>query len=182
MEEVEKMPDIKPIGCRWVFNIKYNSDGSLERYKSRLDAKGYTQSYRIDYTYTFAPVEKLNIIRILISFAVNLNWELHQYDIKNAFLNGELEEEIYMQIHQGYENHTIKGKLCTLKRALYGLKQSPRAWFWKFTKIMELLEYRQCNGDHTLFFLHSPAWGVTILIVYVDDIFITRNNTAEANS
>ena len=85
-----------------------------------------------------------------------------------------------MQISPGYENLTKKEKVCRLKRALYGLKQSPRAWFGKLTKIMEFLEYRQCNGDHTLFFQHSLAGGVTILIVYVDDIILTKNNTAKA--
>ena len=118
-EVVEKKPNIKPIGCRWVFNIKYNLDGNLERYKARLVAKGYTQSYGIDHTDTFAPVAKLNTIRILISLAINLDWELHQYDIKNAFLNGKLEEEIYIQIPPGYENYRNKGKVCRLKRALY---------------------------------------------------------------
>ena len=85
-----------------------------------------------------------------------------------------------MQILPGYENPTNKEKVCRLKRAMYRLKQSPRAWFGKFTKIMKLLEYRQCNGDHTLFFQYSSAQGITILIVYVDDIIITENNTAEA--
>ena len=85
-----------------------------------------------------------------------------------------------MQIPPRYKNPTNKGKVCTLKHALYGLKQSPRAWFGKFTKIMKLLEYRQCSGDHTMFFRHSLAGGVTILIVYMDDIIITENNTVEA--
>ena len=90
----------------------------MERYEARLVAKGYTQSYEIDYTDTFAPVAKLNTVRILISLAVNLDWELYQYDIKNAFLNGKLEVEMYMQIPPGYENLTNKGKVCRLKRAL----------------------------------------------------------------
>ena len=83
-----------------------------KRYKARLVEKGYTQSYGINYKDTFAPVAKLNTIKILISLVVNLDWELHQYDIKNAFLNGELEKEIYMQIPPGYENYRNKGKVC----------------------------------------------------------------------
>ena len=85
-----------------------------------------------------------------------------------------------MQILPGYENPTNKEKVCRLNRAMYRLKQFPRAWFGKFTKILKMLEYRQCNGDHTMFFHHSSARGITILIVYVDDIIITENNTAEA--
>ena len=171
----------KPVGCRWVYTIKYNSDGSLERYKARLVARGYTQTYGLDYKETFAPVAKMNTVRVLISIAVNLDWELLQYDIKNAFLYGDLKEEIYMQMPPGYENEATQGKVCRLKRSIYGLKQSPRAWFGKFSQVLKSLGYRQCNGDHTLFFRHFPQGGVVLLIVYVDDIIITGNLTIEIN-
>ena len=166
----------KPVGCRWVYTIKCNSDGTLERYKARLVARGYTQTYGIDYLETFAPVAKMNSIRILISLAVNLDWELHQYDIKNAFLYGELKEEIYMDVPPGYASDATHGKVCRLKKSLYGLKQSPRAWFGRFTRALKNLGYHQCNGDHTLFFQHPCSGGVVVLIVYVDDIIITGNN------
>ena len=178
-EIVELPSEKKPVGCRWVYTIKCNSDGSLERYKARLVAKGYTQTYGIDYQETFAPVAKMNTIRVLISLAVNLDWELFQYDIKNAFLYGELKEEIYMQVPPGYEKESTKGKVCRLKKAIYGLKQSPRAWFGKFSHVLKSFGYRQCNGDHTLFFQHFPQGGVVLLIVYVDDIIITGNRPVE---
>ena len=162
----------KPVGCRWIFTLKYNADGTLDRHKARLVARGYTQTYGIDYQETFAPVAKLNTIRIMISLAVNLDWPLLQYDIKNAFLNGELKEEIYMDIPPGYEDPTATGKVCKLKKALYGLKQSPRAWFCRFSQKMKSLGYKQCNGEHTLFSKHSSPVLLTILVVYVDDIII----------
>ena len=176
---VELKQGIKLVGCRWVFTIKYNSDGTIERYKARLVAKGYTQTYGIDYKETFAPVAKMNTIRILISLAINLDWLLLQYDIKNAFLHGDLNEDIYMKI-LGYEESSGTSRACRLRKALYGLKQSPRAWFGKFTQTMRILGYKQCNGDHTLFFKHFETGGDTILIVYVDDIIITGSNTKEA--
>ena len=88
----------KPVGCKWVFIVKYKVDGTVERYKARLVVKGFTQTYDIDYTETFAPVAKLNTIRVLLSLVANLDWPLHQFDIKNAFLNGELEEEVFMML------------------------------------------------------------------------------------
>ena len=92
----------KPVGCKWVFTVKYKADGTVEQYKARLVAKGFTQTYDIDYTETFALVAKLNTIQVLLSLAANLDWPLHQFDIKNPFLNGELEEEVFMMLPPGF--------------------------------------------------------------------------------
>ena len=140
----------KPVGCKWVFTVKYKADGSIERYKARLVARGFTQTYGIDYTETFAPVAKLNTIRVLLSLAVNLDWPLQQLDIKNAFMNGDLEEEVYMTLPPGFNKKGEKNLVCRLKKSLYGLKQSPRAWFDRFAKVLKGQGYRQGQSDHTI--------------------------------
>ncbi|RVW24667.1 Retrovirus-related Pol polyprotein from transposon TNT 1-94 [Vitis vinifera] len=178
-ELVECPPGKKPVGCRWIYTVKYKADGSIERFKARLVAKGYTQTYGIDYTETFAPVAKINTVRVLLSLAANLDWPLQQFDVKNAFLHGELSEEVYMDLPPGcMVSEKQCQKVCKLKKSLYGLKQSPRAWFGRFTKSMRAFGYRQSNSDHTLF-LKKQHGKITTLIVYVDDMVVTGNDPEE---
>ena len=137
-----KFPEGKKIvGSKWIFTVKYRLDGVVEWYKARLIAQGFTQTYGIDYEETFAPVAKLNSIRVLLSIAANLDWRLHQLHIKNAFLNGTLEEEVYMRVPPGFEANGNPDKVCKLKKALYDLKQSPRAWFTLFNIVMKDFGY-----------------------------------------
>lgn len=126
-EIVDLPKEKKIVGCKWVFIVKCKAVGSVERYKARLVAKGFTQTYGIDYQETFAPIAKINSIRILLSLAVNLNWPLHQLDVKNVFLNGNLEEEVFMSRPPDFEKNLGSKKVCRLKKSLYGLKRSPRA-------------------------------------------------------
>ncbi|XP_071901935.1 retrovirus-related Pol polyprotein from transposon RE1 isoform X4 [Coffea arabica] len=175
-EMVELPMGKKTVGCKWVFNVKYKSDGTVERYKARLVAKGYTQTYGIDYQETFAPVAKMNTVRVILSLAVNLDWPLRQFDVKNAFLHGELTEEVFMDPPQGFTLE--EGKVCRLKKALYGLKQSPRAWFGRLTHAMEEYGFKQASADHTLFYKRNYN-DITVLLVYVDDMIVTGNNKEE---
>jgi hypothetical protein len=115
-----------PIDCRWVFKRKFKADGTLGRYKARLVAKGFTQRFGVDYDETFAPVARAESIRTLIAIAAQRNMHLHQMDVKTAFLNGKLDEDIYMTQPPGYVKGP--GMVCKLHRSLYGLKQAPRCW------------------------------------------------------
>ncbi|WZZ27522.1 hypothetical protein YC2023_010923 [Brassica napus] len=165
----------KAVTSRWIFTIKYKADGKVERKKSRLVARGFTQTYGEDYIETFAPVAKLHTIRIVLSLAVNLGWGLWQMDVKNAFLQGELEDEVYMHPPPGLEHLVKRGNVLRLKKAIYGLKQSPRAWYNKLSTTLNGRGFKKSELDHTLFTLTTPS-GMIALLVYVDDIIITGSD------
>ncbi|KAM2306113.1 hypothetical protein ACFXTH_025590 [Malus domestica] len=168
----------KTVECRWVFTIKHKADGSIHRYKARLIAMCYTQTYEVDYQETFAPVAKLNIVRVLLSLAANQDYPLLQFDIKNVFLHGDLKEEVYMNLPPGIGTSPGKYVICRLQKALYGLKQSPRAWFGRFTSSMKKFGYIQSHSDHTLF-LKRHNGKLTALIIYVDDMIVTGDDQKE---
>lgn len=114
----------------------------------------------------------------MIFCAANFGWPLHQLDVKNAFLHGDLQEEMYMEVPPGFSKPDIFGKVCRLKKSLYGLKQFPRAWFDRFKCALCVMSYKQCNGDHTVFYRHSGR-QIAVLAVYVDDIIITSDDELE---
>uniref|UniRef100_A0A2N9GBX0 Reverse transcriptase Ty1/copia-type domain-containing protein n=1 Tax=Fagus sylvatica TaxID=28930 RepID=A0A2N9GBX0_FAGSY len=164
------------IGCKWVYKIKTRSDGTVDRYKARLVAKGFTQEYGIDYEETFAPVARLSSVRTLIAVSASRHWPLFQMDVKNAFLNGELTEEVYMQLPPGFSQPPgFSHKVCRLRRALYGLKQAPRAWFAKFSSTISQHGFSASSYDSALFFRRSDH-GITLLLLYVDDMIITGDD------
>lgn len=117
------------MGSKWVFQTKYLPDGSVERLKARLVAKGYTQVPGLDYADTLSPVIKATIVRVVLSLAITNKWPLRQLDVKNAFLNGTLTENVYMEQLPGYIDPRFPNHVCMLKKSLYGLKKAPRAWF-----------------------------------------------------
>src|SRR5688572_23357200 len=160
----------KPIGNKWVYKLKLKKDGSVDRYKARLVAKGFTQKYGIDYAETFSPVVKMTTIRCLIVLAASRHWNIFQLDVNNAFLHGDLSEEVYMKVPEGFPNH--HNQVCRLKKALYGLKQASRQWFAKLVHELHSQGYSQSKNDYSLFLKKSEA-HIIIAAVYVDDIIIT---------
>ena len=161
------------VGCKWIYKIKTRSNGSIERYKARFVTKGFTQEYGIDYEETFAPVARISSVRAILAVAAASKWDLFQMDVKNAFLNGELSEEVYMQPPPGL--FVDSNKVCHLRRALYGLKQAPQAWFAKFSSTIFRLGYTASPYDSALF-LRRTDKGTILLILYVDDMIITGDD------
>jgi hypothetical protein len=119
--------DKKKIGCKWVYKVKHNADGSKNRFKARLVPKGYAQTYGIDYEETYSPFAKMTTVRVIIAMATCKGWLLHQMDVKNDFLHGDL-QEVCMEKSPGYVDQTHLNLVCRLKKTLYDLKQAPRAW------------------------------------------------------
>ena len=173
--ELVELPDgRKPIGSKWVFRVKYNSDGTVERFKARIVAKGYSQEYGIDYDETFSPVVKFSSIRTLLAWAVQKGMKIHQMDVVTAFLNGPLDEEIYMAQPDGYINQGEENMVCKLKKSLYGLKQAPRCWNKALQEHLEKTGFKQSDADPCVFVKNGDT--LAVIAVYVDDLILITEN------
>ncbi|KAG8477106.1 hypothetical protein CXB51_030102 [Gossypium anomalum] len=182
-ELVSLPPGRKAIGCKWLFKIKKKPDGSVDRRKARLVAKGCAQVPGCDFRETFSPVVKPSTIRVILSIAVSRGWSLRQVDVNNAFLNGDLDTEVFMQQPPGFVQFGSDGRplVCRLQKALYGLRQAPRAWFDKLKRFLISVGFTGSRSDASLFV--RLASGTTVyVLVYVDDIIITGDNLATINS
>jgi len=165
-------PGKRAIGSKWVYKIKLKPDGTIERFKARFVVRGFNQIKDKDYKHTFSPVTKLPTVRVLIALATTKGWPLHQLDIHNAFLHGNLDEELYITPPEGYRK--AQGKVCKLNKSLYGLKQASRQWNKEFTQFLAKIGFSQSKHDYSLFTKGTMSSGSFLaIIVYVDDILIT---------
>ncbi|KAL1189087.1 Retrovirus-related Pol polyprotein from transposon RE2 [Cardamine amara subsp. amara] len=165
-----------PIGLKWVFKLKRNSDGSINKHKSRLVAKGYVQKYGVDFEEVFAPVARIETIRLLIDLAASHGWEIHHLDVKTAFLHGELKETVFVSQPEGFEKKGSEGKVYKLNKALYGLRQAPRAWNNKLNCILMELKFEKCSKEPSVY-RKEVRKDLLIIGVYVDDLFVTGTSS-----
>lgn len=163
------------VGCKWVFHTKLNSDGSLNKHKAWLVAKGFHQQPSVDFIETFSPVVKHSTIRVVLAIAVSKHWTLLQLDVECAFLHGNLQEDVYMEQPQGYADPSKGDYVCKMLKSIYGLRQAPRSWYSKFSSKLQELQFHVTVSDPSLFVYHQN--GITAyLLLYVDDIIITSSS------
>lgn len=159
--------------------MKYNADGTSERHKARLVVLGNKKIEEEDFDETFAPVVKMSTVRGLLSLVSSKGWEIHQMDIHNAFLHGNLEEEVYIKLPPGF-THSDSTKVCRLRKSLYGIRQAPRCWFAKLSKAFLEFSFMQSYSDYSLLTFTRNETKISVLI-YVDDLVIASNNLEKLN-
>ena len=174
-------PNQNIVSCHWIFTTKYFADGTEERPKSRLVARGFTQQYGVDFAETFSPVIKTTTLRTVLGIAVTKNWSLRQLDVNHAFLQARLSDEVYMTQPPGFIDKDRPNYVCRLNKAIYGLKQSPRAWYKELKKYLLSLGFRNSMADTSLFVLRLQN-HIVYLLVYVDDIIVTGSSDIMINN
>ena len=172
-------PGKKAIGCKWIYKLKFRADGSLERYKARLVVLRNNQKAGVDFSDTFAPVVKMSTVRTFREVAAARKWDLHQMDVHNAFLHGDLEEEVYMKLPPGFRTRE-SDDVCRLRKSLYGLKQAPRCWFAKLKSALTRYGFKEAYADYSMFYFCKGGLEIYIL-VYVDDLVIGGNDPTKIN-
>ena len=172
---VPKPAGVNIVTGKWIFCHKFHTDGSLARYKARWVVRGFTQQEGADYDETFSPVVKPATIRVVLSLATSHSWPIHQLDIKNAFLHGDLKETVYCSQPASSVDSSHLDHVCLLNKSLYGLKQAPRMWFLRFKAFLLSIGFCASKSDSSLF-IHHHGHAIAYLLVYVDDIIVASSS------
>lgn len=172
---VPRTSDMRTIDSKWVFSIKPNEGEKAQRFKARLCARGFLQREGIDFSETFAPVIRYDSLRVLLAIATEKDLELKQFDVKTAFLYGQLQEEVFMEIPEGLNTKRVENRVCKLEKSLYGLKQAPRCWNKRFTRFLKEFDFEECEADRCIFVRKSKN-DTVYLGLFVDDGLIASEN------
>jgi hypothetical protein len=172
---VNPINGVRPIGCKWVFKKKMDKDGNVHIYMARLVVKGFKQIQGIDYDETFSPVMMLKSIQILQAIAAYFDYEMWQMDVKMAFLNGNLTEDVYMTEPEGFMDPKYDGKICKLQKSIYGLNQASRSWNLRFDEVVKCFGFIKNMEEPSVYKKVSGSTFV-FLVLYVDDILLIRND------
>ena len=172
---IELPNSCKPVSCKWVFKTKHDAKGNIERFKARLVAKGFTHKKGIDYKDTLSPVSKKDSLRIIMALVAHFDLELHQMDVKTAFLNGNFDEDIYMEQPKGFTKKGNEHLVCKLKKFIYGLKQASRHWYIKFNNTITSFEFKEDIVNQCIYLKVSGSKFI-FLILYVDDILLASSD------
>jgi hypothetical protein len=162
------------VSGKWIFKHKFGSDGGLTRYKARWVVRGFSQQPGVDFDETFSPVIKPATIRVVLGIATSRAWPIHQLNVKNAFLHGTLDEDVYCQQPPGFLDLSHPDYVCRLHKSLYGLKQAPRAWYQRFAVYAHRVGFVASQSDMSLFVMRHGA-AIAYLLIYVDDIILTAS-------
>jgi hypothetical protein len=168
-------PDANIISGKWIFKNKFHSDGTLTRRKARWVVRGYSQRPGVDYDKTFSPVVKLATIRIILNLALSRGWPIHQLNVKNALLHGNLNETVYCQQPPGFVKPSTLNHVCLLKKSLYGLRQEPCAWYQRFAAYLATFGFASSASDTSLF-VYKDGSSSAYLLLYVEDIILTSSS------
>jgi hypothetical protein len=166
----------RAVGLKWVFKVKKNEHGEIARHKVRLVVKGYAQRQGVDYDEVFAPMARMEAIRLVIALVAREGWQIHHMDVKSAFLNGDLMEEVFVQQPPCFEVQGEEHKVFRLYKALYGLHQAPRAWNHKLDTALHAMGFVRCPLDHAIY-CRGKGSDRLVVGVYVNDLIITGSKT-----
>eukprot|EP00253_Pinus_taeda_P023341 PITA_23341 len=159
------------VSSRWLYKVKQAFDGSVEKHKARFVTRGFSQVEGIDYDETFAPVARYSFIRLMLALSAHMDWNIHQMDVKTAFLNGKIEEEVYIEQPEGFETFDRESHVCRLKRDLYGLKQAPHAWYTRINSYFTGLGFTKSEADANLYHIMVEVNQLCQAMVYPTKLF-----------
>lgn len=174
-EVVPKPADKSVVSSKWIYKLKHAADGRIEKYKARFVARGFSQKEGIDYDETFAPVARYTFIRTIFSLVSIFGWKMYQMDVKTAFLNGNIEQEVFVEQPEGFVLHSKETHVCRLRKTLYGLKQASRGWYERIDGFLKDLGFQK-NDANSNIYLRVIKNQPLFLVLYVDDLFLTEED------